>query len=315
VRVADAISGIAGGQIELSPEGSGTWHSLQTNLDNGRLLARIDDVSFAPGPYLLRATARDQAGNQNTTDKRLDGTPMRVSLPLRAVTTVQAGFVESRTVRRTIRRGGRRRSIRRRVELLSDNADVEFGSRTPIRGVLETAAGQPIAGAAIQVFSRSVTSPEQLVGVVTTDAEGRYSYMAQGDLSRTFRFVYQGTPVTLPTQREITLRVRAASTIRVNRRRLLNGQAVRFVGRVRSLPTPPAGKLVELQVVLSGRWQTFRTATTASDGSWHVPYRFRRSCGVLTYRFRARLPAEAGYAFETGHTRVVSVRVRGRPCR
>jgi hypothetical protein len=192
---------------------------------------------------------------------------------------------------------------------------VEFGSRTPIRGVLETAAGQPISGAEIQVFSRTATIPEQLVGAVTTDAQGGYSYMAEGDSSRTFRFVYQGTPVTLPTQQEITLHVRAASTIRVNRRRLLNGQAVRFAGKVRSLPTPPAGKLVELQVVLSGRWQTFRTATTTTDGSWGVEYRFRRSCGLLTYRFRARLPAEAGYGFETGRTRVVSVRVRGRPCR
>jgi hypothetical protein len=315
VRVTDAISGLAGGQIELSPEGSGTWHSLQTQADHGRLLARIDDVGFAPGAYLLRATARDHAGNENSTDKRLDGMPMRLSLPLRAATSLRAGFVKSRTVRRTIRRGGRRRSIRSRVESLQDNARVEFGTRTPIRGVLETAVGQPISGAEVQVFSRSAMSPEQLVGVVTTDSQGQYSYMAEGDSSRTFRFVYQGTAVTLPTVREITLRVQAASTIHVNRRRLLNGQAVRFAGKVRSLPTPPAGKLVELQVVLSGRWQTFRTAVTTTDGSWHVQYRFRRSCGRLTYRFRARLPAEAGYAFETGRTRVVPVRVRGRPCR
>jgi hypothetical protein len=165
------------------------------------------------------------------------------------------------------------------------------------------------------VFSRTATIPEQLVGAVTTDAQGGYSYMAEGDSSRTFRFVYHGTAVTLPTQREITLHVRAASTIHVDRRRLLNGQAVNFAGRLRSLPTPPAGKLVELQVVLSGRWQTFRTVTTTPDGSWNVKYRFRRSCGLLKYRFRARLPAEAGFAFETGRTRVISIRVRGRPCR
>jgi hypothetical protein len=164
------------------------------------------------------------------------------------------------------------------------------------------------------VFSRSSTAAEQLVAVVSTDAHGRYTYVAPGDSSRTLRFVYQGTAVTLPTEREVTLRVRAASTIGVDRRRLVNGQAVQFAGRLRSLPTPPAGKLVELQVVLSGRWQTFRTTMTDSDGAWRVKYRFRRSCGVLRYRFRARLPAEAGYAFETGRTRVVAVRVRGRPC-
>lgn len=240
---------------------------------------------------------------------------MRVILPLRASTVLQAGVVKTRTVRRRVRRHGRRRVTRDRVDILRPSARVRFGGQTPVQGRLENAAGQPIAGAEIQVFSRSSVTPEQLVGVVGTDAQGRYSYMAPADASRTLRFVYNGSAVTLPAQREVTLFVRAASTIRVNRRRLVNGQAVRFGGQVRSLPTPPAGKLVELQVVLSGRWQTFRTTTTDPNGRWSVRYRFRRSCGILHYRFRARLPAEAGYAFETWRTQVVTVRVRGRPCR
>jgi hypothetical protein len=36
---------------------------------------------------------------------------------------------------------------------------------------------------------------------------------------------------------------------------------------------------------------------------------------MTRYRFRARLPAEAGYPFETGLTRPVRITVRGRPCR
>jgi hypothetical protein len=223
--------------------------------------------------------------------------------------------VETKSVRRKLRRGGKRRLVRRRVESFRPTAHAKFGARKPIRGVLESAAGQPIPGGEIEVISRSATIAEQVVGVVRTDAQGQFTFMAEGDSSRTLRFVYRGTPVTLPAEQEVTLLVRAASTIRVDRRRLLNGQAVRFEGRLRSLPAPPAGKLVELQVVLSGRWQTFRTAMTGAEGKWRVQYRFRRSCGLLRYRFRARLPAEAGYAFETGRTKVVTVRVRGRPCR
>ena len=68
-------------------------------------------------------------------------------------------------------------------------------------------------------------------------------------------------------------------------------------------------------MVLSGRWQTFRTTRTQADGSWAIRYRFRRTCGLLRYRFRARLPAEAGYAFQTGYTRALGVRVRGGRCR
>ena len=315
VRVTEGLSGLAGGQIELSQEGTGIWQTLPTHAAEGHLTSRIDDAGLAPGTYLLRASAHDNAGNQSSTDRRLDGAPMTVSLPLRAPTTLRAGFVDTKSVHRKARRGGKRRPARRRAESLTTTARAEFGDRKPIRGVLENAAGQPIPGAEIEVVSRSPTIPEQVVGVVRTDAQGGFTYLAHGDSSRTLRFVYKGTPVTLPTEQEVTLLVRAASTIRVNRRRLLNGQAVRFQGRLRSLPAPPAGKLVELQVVLSGRWQTFRTAMTDADGSWSVQYRFRRSCGVLRYRFRARLPAEAGYTFETGRTKVVGVRVRGRPCR
>ena len=113
----------------------------------------------------------------------------------------------------------------------------------------------------------------------------------------------------------MSLLTSAASTIRATPRRLRNGQSVRFSGKLRALPAPPAGKLVELQVVLSGRWQTFRTTRTQADGSWAIRYAFRRTCGLLRYRFRAQLPAEAGYAFQTGLTKTVSVTVRGPRCR
>jgi hypothetical protein len=183
-----------------------------------------------------------------------------------------------------------------------------------IGGRLENQAGQPIPGGEIRVLSRSGMAPEQRVEVLRTDGQGAFSYLARASSTRTLRFVYGGTPVTLPTSSEVSLLVPAVSTIRARPRRVRNGQAVHFLGRVRSLPVPPAGKLMELQVVLSGRWQTFRTTLSDAEGAWRVPYRFRRTCGETRYRFRARLPAETGYPFETGLTQAVNVRVRGRPC-
>jgi hypothetical protein len=313
VVAADEVSGVAGGQIELSRAGSGTWHALATQHADGRLLAHINDATLAPGTYLLRATAWDQAGNQHSTDRRVDGAPMVVSLPLRVPTALRAGISHWRLAR--VRREGQRRMVRRRVEVMKELTRVRFGRRTRIKGQLVNAAGQPIAGAEVQVFSRTESTPENLVGVVVTDAQGRYAYTASATSSQILRFVYQGSTGTLPADTQVTVLVRATSTIRAQPRRLLNGQAVRFSGTLRSLPAPPAGKLVELQVVLSGRWQTFRTTLTAPDRGWRVRYRFRRSCGLIRYRFRAGLPAEAGYAFETGWTRAVAVRVRGRRCR
>jgi hypothetical protein len=164
------------------------------------------------------------------------------------------------------------------------------------------------------VLRRQVNSSEEVVARIRTDQDGRYTYITRASATSVLRVVYMGSPTTLPSQREVALFVPAASTIRARPRRVTNGRAVTFVGRLRSLPAPVPGKLVELQVVLSGEWQTFRTVRTSADGAWRVRYRFRRSCGLLRYRFRARLPAEAGYPFESGHTRAVSVLVRGARC-
>jgi hypothetical protein len=314
VLVDDAVSGLAGGQIELSRQGTSSWEAVATQQEGSRLVARIDDARLPAGPYLLRATARDQAANQNSTDQLLDGRPMAINLPLRTQTAMSAGVIRERTVRTAVRRRGKRRVVRRRVARLVPRTRVALGRQVRIDGRLGNLNGQPIPGAEVQVLSRSATTPEQLLGVLQTDDQGRYAYLAHAGSTSILRLAYAGTPQILPTQSEVTLLVPAVSTIRARPRRARNGQAVGFAGRLRSLPAPPAGKLVELQVLLSGHWQTFRTTRTGPDGAWRVRYRFRRSCGVLRYRFRAKVPEEAGYPFETGRSRAVGVRVRGDPC-
>ena len=106
VRVADQVSGVADGVIEIGAAGSGVWHTLATQKDGDRLMSRIDDAALPAGTYLLRARARDLAGNEASTDRREDGQPMVITLPLRAPVSLQAGF------ERKIRRQGERRLAR-----------------------------------------------------------------------------------------------------------------------------------------------------------------------------------------------------------
>jgi hypothetical protein len=311
VTVADNVSGLAGGTIEISRTGSGTWQTLPTGQESDRLVSRIDDSHLPPGNYALRARAFDQAGNEGSTDRRADGRPMTITLPLRIASSMRAGIARRTTVRRKRGRGRNRRTVRRRVTVLDARRRVAFGRRVTIAGRLANRDGHGIAGAQVRVFSRTSVSPETLVGVIATDSEGRYRYRARAASTRTLRFAYAGTELILPAQREVTLLVPAASTMRASRQRVRNGQAVHFAGRLRA---PKANKLVELQVRLSGRFQTFRTARTGPKGRWSVGYRFRRTCGRTRFDFRVRLPKEAGYPFETGSSRTVSVTVRGRPC-
>jgi hypothetical protein len=312
VLVTDDVSGLADGSIEISRAGSGLWQTLATQKEGSRLIARIDDAALAPGQYLLRARAFDQARNEGSTDKRLDGQPMTIGVPIRIASTIQASVVVEKVVSRTIRRRGRIRRVQRRVTVLQPTASVEFARRVQTIGRLLNPAGDGIADAGINVLSSTRTSAEQLVAVLRTDGAGRFGYMATASSSRTLSFAYAGSPVILPAQSEVQLAVPAASSIRVDRARVLNGRAVNFSGRMRALPVPQGGKLVELQVVLSGRWQTFRTTSTDALGRWAIRYQFKRTSGLQRFRFRALLPREASYPFEAGASPAVGVQVRGR---
>jgi hypothetical protein len=312
VSVTDNASGVAEGAIEISRQGSGVWQILQTSRAGDQFVARIDDATLPAGAYVLRAHARDQAGNEASTSSRADGRPMVVTLPLRIDSTMRAGIVHTKLVRKWIRRNGERRRVRRPVTVLQTSAPVAFGGRADIRGRLADRSSHGIAGASIQVLSRSVASAEHLEAVVRTAADGRFRYTVAGTTSRTLRLAYGGSPLVLPTQSEVSVRIPAAGSLKVKRRHLLNGQVAQFSGVVHSLPLPAGGKLVELQVRLSGRWQTFRTRRTDSAGRWSIPYRFRRTTGVQRYRFRLRLPSEAGYPFAAGMSRSLVVTVRGR---
>ena len=153
--------------------------------------------------------------------------------------------------------------------------------------------------------------------MLTTDAQGAFSYRAAGSASRTLRFVHPGTPTVLPAESRVTLVVPAAGSFKPSRKRVLNGGRVVFRGRVASLPLPAAGKLVELQVKQpTGEWTTFRTLRTDGQGRWALRYRFRFVRCHTTYRLRARIPAEAGYPFAAGKSRSRKVTVRGAqgPC-
>ena len=312
VKVSDAVSGVADGAIEIGPAGSGTWQALPVQREGDRLLARLDDAALAPGSYQLRARALDQAHNEASTESRLDGQPMTLNLPLRIVSSLQSAFERERTVREKVRRHGRTRVVRRRTIVQTATARVLFGEPAQVAGRLVNPDGQGIAGAEVQVLASTPPGPEQLVAVLQTDAEGRYHYTAAGTTSRTLRFAYAGSPVVLPAQSALGMTVPGATALRVNRRRLRNGQTVTFSGPVRTLPSPPGGKLVEMQVQLPGRWETFRTIRSDEAGRWAVRYRFRRTRGVEYYRFRARLPAEGSYPFTAGVSRVLTVRVSGR---
>jgi len=315
VQVSDKISGVAGGGIEVSRAGSGIWQALPTEDEDGaHLITRIDDAALPAGEYELRASASDRAGNLASTSERLDGRPERLTLPLRAATSLSAGVLERHKIRRTVRRHGKSHKVRRIVSILASKRVVDFGGRLRLAGRLTDRSGAPVAGAQVQVYARPPEETETLIATLTTGPHGGFVYPVKATKSSDVRFVYQGTATSLPAKAQAELLVHGRSTLKVDRPHVLNGQTVTFSGRVKGRPLPAAGKLIELQVLLAGEWSTFRTIRSGPDGAWSIRYRFARTCGREVFEFRPRVPGEAGWPLLSGTGPRVAVRVRGRPC-
>jgi hypothetical protein len=101
--------------------------------------------------------------------------------------------------------------------------------------------------------------------------------------------------------------------MRPARRRLRNGDRLVLHGRVPG-PIPQGGVIVQLKTWRPDKhaWQVFSNPHTRANGTFRGTYEFTRvPPGVFRYRIRAVVPAQAGYPYALGRSRVLGVYVRG----
>jgi hypothetical protein len=191
---------------------------------------------------------------------------------------------------------------------------VPFGKTARVRGSLTTSAGAPVAGGTIDVITtpNATGQPARVVGAVTTDAAGAFSYSAPKGVSRKVTFRFRGLGDYRRSEGTVDLLVPASATLKSSKRQVANGQSVRFSGKLLGKPIPTRGKVVDLQVFYRGRWRTFGTPRANKKGQFKFGYRFEATRSTTTYKFRARLRAESAYPYELGYSKIVSVKVRGR---
>lgn len=301
----DNASGLATREVLLRRRGSTAWISLPITVRPDGFVARVEDEDFADGVYELRARAVDVAGNERSTDRRADGGLAEIALPLRLRTTLRVGRPT-----RVKARGARGRY---RVKLV-ERPKARYGKTIPLRGRLSSPGGNPLAHRDIQVFeqTRLPASPWRLIATITTSRTGRFTFKALRGPSRTLRFRFGGSETIRGGTADVRLAVRAVTSLHVNRPSVVNGEDVRFRGRLQGRGIPASGKLIELQAFARGRWLTFATTrANGHTGRWSYSYRFSATRGNVRYRFRARIPRDAGYPYETGVSRQVAVKVKG----
>jgi hypothetical protein len=303
--VSDRGSGVARAELELRALGTQAWMPIASSLEDRHLAAHVDDERLPAGAYELRARASDVAGNERTFDRRPDGSKMELVLPIRVRTRIEAGVLPFRKRRKNGKSQPPGRPLKQ--------TRVEYGTRARIAGRLLTGDGTPLRGAAVLVLEqrRSAGSRFGQVASVRTADNGGFSWLAPSGPSRNLRLRYPGTVRLRPAEDEVRLLVPAETGFRVNKRFALNGESVTFSGRLRGGLIPTGGKLIELQAFVRGSFRTFATAHTAPNGSWRYSYRFDGTRGRQVYRFRARIPRESVYPFETGTSRRAKVAVRG----
>lgn len=297
VDTTDTGSGLASGTVELRRAGSQLWRPQQVRVDGNRLIAVIADERLRNGAYDVRASAADQAGNARATQTWADGAAAQLSMPIRLKTALRAG----------IRRGSGKR-VR-----LARAAYVSYGRRVRVRGRLTTPEGNPLQDVTVEAMTdvKGATPEPRLVATVKTSKRGAFSFLVRRGPSRRITIRYGGAAKIRSATRVLQLNVRSRTTIRPNRRRLVNGETVRLRGRIATGRIPRTGKLVEVQVFVRGRWRTFATTRSGRRGTWSYDYRFDGTRGLQRYRFRARIPREFGYPFATGRSPATAVRVRG----
>jgi hypothetical protein len=189
----------------------------------------------------------------------------------------------------------------------------KYGRTVVARGRLTDGNGAPITEAQV-AYTALVTKAGarvQHLGSVRTDSSGAFSVNVATKLgSRQLRFAYSpqiGGAVAVTARARLD--VEAPVSFKVGPKHVRNKHSVVFAGRLGAGPIPRKGKLVNLQVVVDGRWHTFATVRSSKTGRFRYRYRFSRTYGRVTYRFRALSRYEAAYPFIAGQSKTVRLRV------
>lgn len=282
--VTDTHSGMASGRIYFRAVGETGWRPLETLLVGSELQARVDSAAEPEGDHEFMVEASDVAGNQSQTTLRQNGLPMVLRFPLRSGVDLSA----------RIEPGGQR------------HMTVAYGKSTMAAGQLLGADGAPLVDKEVTVeeYFGEGALIDRRVRTVRTNGEGRWRSKLPAGPSRSVEAYFMGDQRYLDEQTSAgSLAVKTKARFETSRRRVLEGGAVVFKGRIGRLGAriPDGGKLLELQVrERAGRWNTVREAfRTNARGRYRLRYRFGRFYAYDTrFKFRVKVARQSDWPYK-----------------
>jgi hypothetical protein len=209
----------------------------------------IDPEALGDGPRTLRVGVTDAAGNTTKSGE----IRVVVARPAVSANAGVAGLPNGQGATRFAQlrcwfAGKSRVAVKR----------VRYGATARIAGRLTTQAGAPIAGARLSVTARiagSSRSP-RLAAVITTDAQGGFTYRVARGPGRSFDFAYTAFSTDAGSVAHATakLKVRAGVRLRTSTSRVTRGRA--SASRVACW----AGRPLDARSSRSMRWRLARAA-------------------------------------------------------
>jgi hypothetical protein len=189
-----------------------------------------------------------------------------------------------------------------------------YGKKVKLAGKLVNAVGQPVGGAVVDLVTTNARTGARPIWRKSfrTDADGTFKGRTGARASRQLRLAWRShvNDAHYAASDDLTLRTRAAASLRASTRRPRLGGRLALRGRLRA-PAPGVTVILQGRPVGGGRYRTFADTMTGRSGRFRVTYRFRdRASRGKRFRFRAKLRAGKRYPFATGYSRRVTVRVR-----
>lgn len=194
---------------------------------------------------------------------------------------------------------------------LRHGRSIAHGRPARLVGRLVDSAGGGVEGAEVCVATRIDVhgAVERVVATPTTEAGGQFEARLEPGPSRQVRVAHWSDSEHV-SERYLRLGVRARPGLRLSPHGTLhNGQRLRFTVRLHG--PEAAGRRVHLKVRSGSRWLTLRNGSTNAAGRWSGSYRFRATTGAQTYSFRAYVPRQQGYPYQSGRSATRRVRVSG----
>lgn len=214
-------------------------------------------------------------------------------------------------------------AYRRRHKLACDGRPaltslrVGFSARKKnlVRGQLIAPDGQPVANARIDIVSTpsSTGAASVAAGSATTDASGRFSAsipVMVGSAGYRVQWNARARDTQPAATAALKRAVRASSSLAVSPgRTVYRRQRLVFTGRLAGRTGTPKGTAVLLQVNAGNGWRALTTVRARASGRWTATYRVLPQLRGR-YRFRAVIRPSAAYAYASGTTRAVTIRIR-----